>query len=73
MSVEFTVRIPKELKERMDKLSHVNWSGVARMATEERIREKEIKWALRVMDEISAKAKPDKPMAEVIRWFRGHG
>jgi len=70
MSVKITVRIPRELKERMDRLSHVNWSDVVRRALEEKVREEEVKWALRVMDEISNKARPGKPLAEVIREFR---
>jgi len=37
---------------------------------EEKVREEEIKWALKVMEEISRKAKPEKPVAEMIREFR---
>jgi len=70
LSVKLTIRIPRELKERMDRFSHVNWSEVIRRAIEERVREEEVKWALRVMDEISRKARPVRPMAEVIREFR---
>jgi len=70
MSVKITVRIPRELKERMNRLSHVNWSDVVRRALEEKVREEEVKWALRVMDEVSRKARPGKPLAEVIREFR---
>lgn len=70
MSVKLTVRIPRELKERMDRFSHVNWSDVVRRAIEEKVREEEVKWAFRVMDDISAKARPGRPPAEVIREFR---
>jgi len=70
MSVKITIRIPRELKERMNRLSHVNWSDVVRRALEEKVREEEAKWALRVMDEVSRKARPGKPLAEVIREFR---
>jgi len=72
MSVKITVRIPRELKERMDRFRHVNWSEVVRRALEERAREEEVNWALKVMEEISRKAKPEKPMAENIREFRDH-
>jgi len=72
MSVKITVRIPKELKERMEKLRHVNWSDVIRRALEEKVREEEINWALKVMEEISHKVKPEKPVAEIIRGFRDH-
>lgn len=70
MSVKLTVRIPKELKERMDRFSHINWSEIVRTAIEEKVREEEVKWALKVMEEISCKAKPEKPLTEIIRAFR---
>jgi len=70
MSVKITVRIPRELKEKMDRFSHVNWSEVVRRALEEKVREEEVKWALKVMEEISRKAKPERSLAEVIREFR---
>jgi len=72
VSAKFTARIPRELKERMNRLSHVNWSDVVRRALEERVREEEAKWALGAMDKISRKARPGKPLAEVIREFRDH-
>lgn len=70
MSVKITVRIQKELKERMDRFAHINWSEVIRKAIEEKVREEEVKEALKVMEEISSKAKPQRPIAEVIREFR---
>ena len=70
MSVKFTVRIPRELKERMDRLSHINWSEVVRRAIEERVREEEVKLALKIMDEVSRRARPERPLADVIREFR---
>ncbi|MEM2384934.1 MAG: hypothetical protein QXX99_02050 [Candidatus Bathyarchaeia archaeon] len=70
MSVKITVRIRRDLKERMDKLTHVNWSEIIRRAIEEKVRKEEIKRALEVMEEISSKAKSEKPTAEVIREFR---
>ena len=70
MSVKVTVRVPRELKKRMDMFSYVNWSEVVRKAIEEKVREEEVKLALKIMGEISAKAKPEKPLAKVIREFR---
>jgi len=70
MSAKLTVRIPRELKERMDRFKDINWSEVVRKAVEERLREEEVRWALRVMDELSRKARPQKPLTEVIREFR---
>jgi len=72
MSVKITVRIPRELKERMDRFKYINWSDVIRKAIEERVREEEVKRALEVMEEISRKAKAKKPSAEVVREFRDY-
>ena len=44
MSVKFTARIPKELKERMDMFSYVNWSEVVRKAIEEKFVRKRLSW-----------------------------
>jgi len=70
MSTKITVRIPLELKKRMEKYLNVNWSDVVRKAIEEKLRELEVEEALKVMDEIASKAKPTKPLAGVIREFR---
>ena len=70
MSAKLTIRIPRDLKERMERFRSVNWSEVVRKAIEERLREEEIRWALKVMDKISRKAKPRRASAEVIREFR---
>jgi len=72
VSARFTARIPRELKERMDRFSHVNWSDVVRRALEGRVRVEKVKWALGVMTEVSRRARPRKPLAEVIREFRDH-
>jgi len=61
-----------EIKERTDKPSHADQGEAARRALEEKIREEKINWALKVMDEISRKAKPEKPVTEIIRGFRDH-
>jgi len=61
-----------EIRKRTDKPSHADQGEVARKALEEKIREEEINWALKVMEEISRKAKPKKPVAEIIRGFRDH-
>ncbi|MEM4972044.1 MAG: hypothetical protein QXE01_12430 [Sulfolobales archaeon] len=70
MSTKITVRIPLELKKRMEMYSDVNWSEVIRKAIEEKLRELEVKEALKIMDEIASKAKPEKPLTDVIRKFR---
>lgn len=70
MSTKITVRIPLELKKRMEMYSDINWSEVIRKAIEEKLRELEIREALKIMDEIASKAKPGKPLTDVIRRFR---
>jgi len=56
MSSMITARVPKELKEKMKKASHINWSEVIRKAIEEKIlaeeRRRSLKNAANVMDEI---------------------
>ncbi len=70
MSTTISIRIPKELKEAMKKFPHINWSEIVRKAIEEKIREEKIKWALKIMEEISAKAKPKTSSEEIVRRFR---
>ncbi|MEM1610888.1 MAG: hypothetical protein QXQ57_04490 [Sulfolobales archaeon] len=70
MSIKITVRIPLELKKRMEMYSDVNWSEVIRKAIEEKLRELEVKEALKIMDEIASKAKPGESLTDVIRRFR---
>ena len=41
MSVVVSFRIDKRLKEKMDRLKHVNWSEVVRQAIEEVVRREE--------------------------------
>ncbi|MEM3833703.1 MAG: hypothetical protein QW128_09005 [Thermoprotei archaeon] len=53
MSTIITVRIPKELKEKMSKLkSKVNWSEVIRIAISEHIKKLELMEAAQISDEI---------------------
>ncbi|MCS7366152.1 MAG: hypothetical protein NDF56_05390 [archaeon GB-1845-036] len=54
----------------MKNFPHINWSEVVREAIEKRIREEKIKWALKIMDEISIKAKPTEASEKIIRRFR---
>jgi len=41
-----------------------------RRAIEEKLRELEVERALKIMDGVASKAKPRRPLAEVIREFR---
>ena len=51
MSV-ITIRIPRELKEKIKRYSHVNWSEVVRRAIMRRIRIEERLEAIRILDDI---------------------
>lgn len=73
MSAKVTVRVPLELKKRMERFPEVNWSDVVRKAIEEKLRELEVREAVKAMDEIALKARPRRPLAEVIREFRDRG
>ena len=46
-SVVVSFRIPAELKARMDRLKHINWSEEVRAFPEERVREHEAREVLR--------------------------
>ncbi|MCS7365303.1 MAG: hypothetical protein NDF54_07705 [archaeon GB-1867-035] len=64
-----TIRIPKELKEKMRKYKEINWSEVIRKALEEKIRIQEKIEAVRKIDEIRRKVKPVKK-GELDKWIR---
>lgn len=70
-SIKVAFRVPRELKKCMERFSYVNWSEVVIKAIEEKVREEEVKFAFKVMDDIAAKAKPGKLTSELIGEFRG--
>ncbi|MCD6368728.1 MAG: hypothetical protein J7L38_02910 [Thermoproteales archaeon] len=70
MSTVITVRIPEEMKKEMKRFKNVNWSQVVREAIARKIREEKIKYALKVMENISSKAKLEKPAWKIIRESR---
>jgi len=52
VSVVISFRISRELKERMDRLKHINWSEVVRRAIYEVVTREEAKLRSRDMDRI---------------------
>ena len=64
-----TIRIPRELREKMKKYEKINWSEVVRKALEEEIRIQERIEATNKIDEIRRKAKPVKK-GELDKWIR---
>ena len=56
MSTTFTIRIPRELKEKMEK-NHAEWSQEVRCFLEERVKQVEL---MKTLNEIQAKAERRK-------------
>jgi len=54
----------------MSRLDHSDRGGADHGALEEKVRKEEVERALKVMEETSRKAKPEKPVAEIIRGLR---
>ncbi len=70
-----SVRVDDDLKERMRRHPHVNWSEYIRESLERKIREEEMKEATKEMDELAEKTTGTWNGAEEIRKWRGspHG
>ena len=76
----YTVRIPKEIRVKMRKYFHINWSEVIRRAIIQKIEEEErkedVRKAIQIMDSIRLKALKEQEAAkdydssEVIRYWR---
>jgi metal-responsive CopG/Arc/MetJ family transcriptional regulator len=78
MSVVISVRIPRELKEKMDKLKHINWSEEIRRAIQEIIMREEakrrkkdetrLKRAALKTDELSRRVEGWSSVEEIRKW-----
>ena len=69
MSVVISIRIPKNLKDKMDKLNKINWSELIRKFIEEKITQLELEETLRIIEE-HLKDVPELPRGTVARWIR---
>lgn len=58
MSTTVAIRLPKRLKEEMEKVKGVNWSEILRQAIEERIRRERIRELSRRVEELKARLPP---------------
>jgi hypothetical protein len=65
-----TVRVPEELKERMESCKSINWSEVARKAFEEAARKQEMQCAAESIKKLRIESKSDWNGAEEIRKWR---
>ncbi|MGY0287483.1 MAG: type II toxin-antitoxin system CcdA family antitoxin [Candidatus Methanodesulfokora washburnensis] len=67
--VTVSTKVSRSLMEKARKYG-INLSELMRKAIEEEVRKREIEWALTIMEEISDKARLDKPSNQLIREFR---
>ncbi len=66
MSVTVSAKVKRELWEKAKELG-INISEVIREALEKKVREEEIRWAIKTMDEISEKISLDEESSKIIR------
>ncbi|RSN75781.1 type II toxin-antitoxin system CcdA family antitoxin [Candidatus Methanodesulfokora washburnensis] len=69
MDYEISTKVSRSLVEKARKYG-INLSELMRKAIEEEARKREIEWALTIMEEISDKARLDKPSNQLIGEFR---
>jgi len=69
MSVVISIRIPRKLKERMDRLRNVNWSEEIRRFIEEKVTQYEISELLKEVEK-HLEDVPELPRGTIVRWLR---
>ena len=69
MSTVISIRIPKSLKDKMDRFNKINWSELIRRFIEEKIAQLEPEEALKEVEE-HLKDVPELPKGTVARWMR---
>ena len=75
MSVVVSFRVDRRLKERMERLKHINWSEVVRRE-EARLQGKDrdrIAWASLKMDELRRRVEGWSGVEEIRRWREVRG
>jgi len=65
-----TIRVPEELKRRMEQCKGINWSEVARKAFEEAARREEMQCAAAVIDKLRVESKIKWDGSKEIRKWR---
>ncbi|MFB3888350.1 MAG: hypothetical protein ACE14S_02595 [Candidatus Bathyarchaeia archaeon] len=65
-----TIRIPEELKSRMEQCKSINWSDVARKAFEEATRREEMQCAAAAIDKLRVESKIKWDGTKEIRKWR---
>ncbi len=66
MSVTISAKVKRDLWEKAKRMG-INISEVIREALERKVREEELKWAVKVMDEISGRISLDEDSYRIIR------
>lgn len=69
MSVVISIRVPRELKEKMDRIKGVNWSEEIRKFIEERITQFEVERLLEKVKE-DLRDIPELPPGTIAGWLR---
>jgi len=67
--VVISIRIPKKLKEKMDKFKEINWSEEIRKFIEDKITQYEINKALKRIEEHLNEI-PELPPGTIVRWLK---
>ncbi|KYH39483.1 MAG: hypothetical protein AYL32_016010 [Candidatus Bathyarchaeota archaeon B26-2] len=65
-----TVRVPEELRRKMKKFRHINWSEVIRRAIAEELKRERMREASQTIDRLRAKSKVKWDSVAVIRRWR---
>lgn len=69
MSVVISIRVPKKLKERMDRFRDINWSEEIRKFIEERVTQYEIDELFKRIED-HLRDVPELPRGTIVRWLR---
>lgn len=65
-----TIRVPEELKDRMERCKNINWSDVARRAFEEAARREEMRCAAESIKRLRIESEAEWDGAKEIRKWR---
>jgi len=68
--VNVTISVPEELKRRMERFKHINWSEVARRSFEEATRREEMLKAAKAIQKLRMESQAEWNGAEEIRKWR---
>ncbi len=73
-TVTLSIRIRRELREKMKRFSHIDWRMEIERFIEERIREEELRQLLDRIDQLLASVKKERePAWKTIRGYREEG